>query len=120
MKDFFPFLICLLLFNKTSFSQTDAELKYAETITQAGLKKQLTIVASADMEGRETGTIGQRKAAAYIESQFQEIGLAIPSSLNGYQQIYPLLKDTLIPKSLKDREEELSVWFRLYSNARLV
>jgi hypothetical protein len=51
------------------------------------------------MEGRETGTEGQRRAAAYIESQFKQIGLQAPQALNGYQQYYPLFKDTLIPKS---------------------
>src|SRR6185437_12671738 len=65
------------------------------------LKKQLTVVASAEMEGRETGTEGQQKAAAYIESQFKEIELEATASLKGYQQFYPLLKDTLIPKKLK-------------------
>ena len=53
------------------------------------------------MEGRETGTEGQRKAAAYIESQFKETGLLASPSLKGYQQNYPLYKDTLIPKTLK-------------------
>ena len=36
-------------------------------ITASDLKKHLTIIASDEMEGRETGTEGQRKAAAYIE-----------------------------------------------------
>ncbi len=53
------------------------------------------------MEGRETGTEGQRKAATYIESQFQQIGLLSPQSLSNYQQNYPIYKDTLIPKTLK-------------------
>ena len=101
MKVFFFAFISLLFFTSTSFAQTDATIKYAETITQQDLKKHLTIVASAEMEGRETGTEGQRKAAAYIESQFKEIGLQYPESLKGYQQHYPLFKDTLIPKSLK-------------------
>ena len=101
MKNHFPVIIFLFLFTNNSFSQTDVALKYAETITQAGLKKQLTIIASAEMEGRETGTEGQRKAAAYIESQFRETGLTPPPSLKGYQQNYPLFKDTLIPKTLK-------------------
>ena len=39
---------------------------YAKTITTADLKKHLYILAAPDMEGRETGTEGQRKAAAYI------------------------------------------------------
>ncbi len=101
MKIFFFVITAIFFFSTNTFSQTDAALKYAETITQAGLKKQLNIIASADMEGRETGTEGQRKAAAYIESQFKEIGLASPQSLNDYQQNYPLYKDTLIPKTLK-------------------
>lgn len=83
------------------FSQNDPAWKYAETITRQDLKKQLTIIASAEMEGRETGTEGQRKAAAYIESQFKTIGLKSPASLKGYQQHYPLYKDSLIPGKLK-------------------
>ena len=101
MKNFFPPLVLLLLLANYSFSQTDAAWKYAETITEPGLKQQLSIIASADMEGRETGTEGQRKAARYIESQFKKIGLQSPESLKDYQQIYPLVKDTLIPKTLK-------------------
>jgi hypothetical protein len=83
------------------FSQSDPAWKYAETITRQGLKAQLSIIASAEMEGRETGTEGQRKAAAYIESQFKAIGLKSPSSLKDYQQHYPLYKDSLIPGKLK-------------------
>ncbi len=101
MKNYFPALFLIFIFPNNLFSQTDAALKYAEDITQTGLKKQLTIIASAEMEGRETGTEGQRRAAAYIQSQFKEIGLKPPSSLNGYIQTYPLNKDTLIPRSLK-------------------
>ncbi|MEP7251743.1 MAG: M28 family peptidase [Ginsengibacter sp.] len=95
--------VCTHLFAQTSnqLTQTDAGLKYAETITQSALKNQLTIIASREMEGRETGTAGQRKAAKYIKGQFMQIGLKPPPSLNSYLQVYPLKKDTLIPKSLK-------------------
>ena len=101
MKNYLPVLFVLFIFPNYLFSQTDAALKYAESITQSGLKKQLTVIASAEMEGRETGTEGQRKAAAYIQNQFKEIGLKHPSSLKDYLQVYPLKKDTLIPKTLK-------------------
>lgn len=101
MKNFSPAIVFLLLLSGTSFSQTDSAWKYAETITQQSLKNQLAIIASANMEGRKTGEDGQRKAAAYIESQFKAIGLKSPESLKDYQQVYPLLKDTLIPKTLK-------------------
>jgi hypothetical protein len=53
------------------------------------------------MEGRETGTEGQRKAASYIESQFKNIGLGAPHALNGYLQTYPLTRDTLISRIYK-------------------
>ncbi len=82
-------------------AQTDNALKYASTITEQDLKKQLSVIASAEMEGRETATEGQRKAAAYIESQFKAIGLKSPSQLKGYQQSYPLYKDTLLNSSLR-------------------
>src|SRR4029078_1072256 len=101
MKIHFPVLICLLLITQHIFSQTDPALKYAETITGEGLKKQLSVIASAGMEVRGTRTEGQRKAAAYIEGQFREAGLIPSRSLSSYQQYYTLLKDTLIPKTLK-------------------
>ncbi len=101
MKRYLPLLSFLFIFPGYLFSQTDVALKYAEDITQAGLKKQLTVIASSEMEGRETGTAGQRKAADYIQGQFKDIGLKPPASLKGYLQTYPLKKDTLIPKTLK-------------------
>ena len=78
-----------------SFAQTTDGSKYASVITGADLKKHLTIIASDEMEGRETGTEGQRRAAAYIESQFKAIGLKSASALKGYQQLYPLYQDSL-------------------------
>ncbi len=105
MKYYFVVIISLLSLNL--FSQTDPALKYSEIITREDLKKQLTIIASAEMEGRETGTTGQWKAAAYIESQLKELGLQSPESLKGYQQHYPLFKDSLIPKSLKIGKKNL-------------
>ncbi|MDQ6889078.1 MAG: M28 family peptidase [Bacteroidota bacterium] len=106
MKNYIPALLFLFIFPGYLFCQTDPALKYAETITQAALKKQLTIVASAEMEGRETGTEGQRKAADYIQNQFKDFGLQPPSSLQGYLQYYPLRKDTLIPRLLKIGKEK--------------
>ena len=82
-------------------AQTDIAERYASVITREDLKKHLTIVASAEMEGRETGTPGQKRAAGYIEDQFEKIGLLKLPALNGYQQSYPLFKDSLITSNLK-------------------
>src|SRR5215210_293695 len=57
---------------------------FAETITTADLKKHLSIIAGTAMEGRETATPGQRKAAAYIENQFKQLRL-LPGSNANYQ-----------------------------------
>ncbi len=78
----------------------DPAAKYAGSITGDNLKKHLTIIAGPEMEGRETGTEGQRKAAAYIESQFKAMGLKSAPALNGYQQLYPLYQDSLLTSKL--------------------
>ena len=88
------FFICLLAGISISFAQTDPA-KYAATITGSNLKTHLSIIAGAEMEGRETGTEGQRKAAAYIEAQYKKMGLKTVPALNGYQQFYPLYQDSL-------------------------
>jgi hypothetical protein len=75
--------------------------KYASTISRDDLKKHLTIVAGAEMEGRETATPGQRRAAAYIESQFKEFGLKPPPGQDGYQQQFPVFRDSVTEVSLK-------------------
>jgi hypothetical protein len=69
--------------------------KFAETITAADLKTHLSIVASAEMEGRETATEGQRKAAAYIENHFKTLGL-LPANKGSYQMAYPVYRDSMI------------------------
>jgi hypothetical protein len=73
---------------------------YAKTITADDLKKHLYIVAGKEMEGRETATEGQRKAAAYIEAQFKRIGLQ-PGINGSYQQYYPLYQDSLTEASIE-------------------
>ena len=46
------------------------------------------------MEGRETATPGQKKAASYIETYFKKIGLQ-PGTSSGYQLMYPVYQDSL-------------------------
>lgn len=67
---------------------------FAKTITADELKQRLYIVAGADMEGRETATEGQRKAAAYIESQFRSLGLQAGNN-GSYQLPYDVFQDSL-------------------------
>jgi hypothetical protein len=73
---------------------------FANTITPEDLKKQLYIVAGPAMEGRETATEGQRKAAAYIESQFKALGLQ-PGNKGNFQLSYPIYQDSLTKASIE-------------------
>ncbi|MET4073449.1 M28 family peptidase [Hymenobacter sp. UYCo722] len=57
---------------------TDWSLPYAATITPAGLKADLDVLASDAYEGRETGKKGQKMAADYIAKAFAADGLAGP------------------------------------------
>jgi hypothetical protein len=73
---------------------------YANAITSGDLRTHLYRVASKEFEGRETGTEGQRKAAAYIEEQFRSLGL-LPGNKTGFQLYYPLFQDTSIKASIQ-------------------
>ncbi len=84
----------------TAMAQTVPASPFAGSITKEDLKKQLSIIASAEMEGRETGTEGQRKAAAYIVSQFKAFGLQPAPGTDNYQQYYLIGYDTVLQSSL--------------------
>ena len=88
------FALVFSLFFISSFCQSDIASRYAATITPAELKKKLTVIAGAGMEGRETATPGQKKAAAYIEAYFKKIGLQ-PGTASGYQLTFPVYQDSL-------------------------
>src|SRR4028118_1709524 len=91
-------LLVLALMASTTYSFAQKTAKpdaYAKTITAADARNHLYILASPEMEGRETGTEGQRKAAAYIENFFKETGLQ-PGTSDGYQQYYKLFQDSLL------------------------
>jgi len=99
MKKIFVFVLTLSTLN--GFAQKTAKPNvYAKAITPADLKKHLYIVASADMQGRETATEGQRKAAAYIESEFKSIGLQ-PGNKDSYQLFYNVYQDSLTDAALE-------------------
>jgi Peptidase family M28 len=51
------------------------------------LREYLGIIASDALEGRRTGTRGQKMAAAFIASQFQESGLTGPMDGSYYQPV---------------------------------
>src|SRR5690606_1022628 len=65
--------------------------KYAGEITVQSATKHLTILASDEFEGRDTGKPGGEKAAKYLEDEFRKLNLIAP--VNGsYRQAVELVE----------------------------
>lgn len=102
MNDMKKYLILFLsILSAGAFAQkpNKTAVTFSNTILGEDLKQHLFIVASPEMEGRETGTAGQRKAAEYLKQQFSKLGLK-PGNNGIYEQFYPVYKDTLIHSEL--------------------
>ena len=67
----FVLLAPAILFSFAVPAQDTIADKYAGSIRSLDLKKTLEVIASPEMEGRETGTEGMNKAAAYIADRFE-------------------------------------------------
>ncbi|HQU55991.1 MAG TPA: hypothetical protein PLG88_01100, partial [Chitinophagaceae bacterium] len=80
--------------------------KAAATITIDDLKSRLAIIASPEMEGRNTPSAGLEKAADYISSQFKSFGL-LPGNNGSYRQTYPLYQDEVISSAMQVNEEAM-------------
>lgn len=62
---------------------------YMGLITEASLKTNLTVIASDEMEGRETGSEGQKKAGRYLIEQYKSDGIPFPKGAKSYYQPIP-------------------------------
>lgn len=80
------FLLLLLVINSHA-QENPIMKKYAEMIDPAQLKDNLSIIASDAMEGRYTGSRGQKMAAAFISNYFEELGLEPPVNGSYYQSV---------------------------------
>lgn len=63
--------------------------KYMKAISEKDLKKMLYIVASDEMEGRETGSQGQKKAGLYMIGQYKKSGISFPKGASDFYQPVP-------------------------------
>ncbi len=62
---------------------------YLKTISAADLKTHLYIVADDNMEGRQTGEAGQKRAGQYLIDQYKAIGVPYPTAAKSYYQQVP-------------------------------
>jgi len=92
---------------KKDYAKADV-FKYMNTITPADLKKHLYIVAGDDMEGRNTGTEGQKKAGRYLIDQYKAEGISFPKGADSFYQPVPaaFMQKAFSPK-LDDSE---NIW----------
>lgn len=89
---FLVFLLAPVLF--ANAQDKNVATTYAATITPQGLKQHLQVLADPNMEGRETATAGERRAAQYIKAQFEKMGLK-PGTANGYEMPFTVYSDSL-------------------------
>ena len=63
--------------------------KYLNTITASELEKHLYIVADDSMQGRDTGSEGQKKAGKYLIFEYQKMGISYPKGAKSFYQNVP-------------------------------
>ncbi|RWY52399.1 M28 family peptidase [Mucilaginibacter gilvus] len=78
MKKVSLLLTALAIGASACAQQNATAVKYGKLITAEDAKKHLSILASDEFEGRETGKPGAEKAANYIAGEFKKLGLQAP------------------------------------------
>jgi hypothetical protein len=81
---------------------------YKNSITSAELSKHLYIVADDNMEGRNTGEPGQKRAGEYLINEYKKNGISYPTGASDFYQKVPseFMKRGFAPK-LNDSE---NIW----------
>jgi len=77
---------------KSSRGLTKAEKAFQaayKNIELDDLKKNLTVIASDEMQGRDTGSPGQKKAGEYMINFYKNLGISYPKALGSYYQKVP-------------------------------
>jgi hypothetical protein len=78
MKKLLPALLCILSL-AASYAQVD----------KSNIQKHIKVLASDSLEGRGTGTAGEKLAATYIQGQFKKIGIQPQGDNKLYTQSFP-------------------------------
>ena len=71
----------------TATAQNKSAIKFSKTITKENALKHLSVLASDEYEGRETGKKGAWMAADYIKNHFKSIGLKGPVNGDYFQKV---------------------------------
>ncbi len=74
--------------------QVDVPKKYSSYIDEADLKKNLTVIASDEYLGRETGKQGQKMTAEFLSAYFKKLGCSFAPGMSGYEQYFDVIEST--------------------------
>ena len=85
MKTLFSFLT-LMLGITTSYAQWETAKTYADTIEEEDLRQLLYVYASDYFQGRETGTLGQKRAVSFLKEFYQNREIAAAEGTEDYFQ----------------------------------
>lgn len=85
MKTLFTFFILIFSFN-TALAQWGIAKTYAESIEEEDLRQLLYVYASDFFQGRETGTLGQKRAVTFLKEFYQNRGIAAAEGTQDYFQ----------------------------------
>jgi len=81
--------------NKSSQSEAPNIYSFSDNITEEGLYNDLAVLAHDSLQGRETGTIGGKKAARYLSRRYSEMGLQAVGDDESYFQHYELVQPAM-------------------------
>jgi hypothetical protein len=99
MKKQFLFTSFAVLLAFGATAQNKTAIKFSQSISKDNAYKHLSVLASDEYEGRETGKKGAWMAADYIKAQFKNLGLTAPVNGEYFQPIdmvtYNLSKSVL-------------------------
>jgi hypothetical protein len=87
MNKHFIYTSLVLFLGLNACAQDKSAIQFSKTITKENAYKHLSVLASDEYEGRETGKEGAFKAADYIKNQFQKLGLKAPVKGSYFQSI---------------------------------
>jgi Zn-dependent M28 family amino/carboxypeptidase len=94
MKKLLSLFVLATILSCSSTKVTDSPdnsdpTKYMNSITANELKTHLYIVAADGMEGRETGSAGQKRAGTYLISQYVKNNISFPKGATSFYQAVP-------------------------------
>ncbi len=89
-KILLPLLSIIVLSSCSSTKSLESAYKTSyESIKAEDLKKNLYVIASDEMQGRDTGSAGQKKAGEYMVNYYKALGISYPKALGSYYQKVP-------------------------------